>query len=245
MGITIKEAQLIEKLNEADKLPISDGSNIPKSVSIGQIKEFTNKDIPPPDVSNQISEALKDYVKKEDGKGLSANDFTNLLKEKLDSLSNYDDTEINQAVTKLREDFDTLVSGDTTTAIKTFNEIIDFLDGISDSTELSSIISSIEQQIATKQAIISDLDAIRQGAAKGATALQVEQYTGTYSKPSGGIPKSDLESAVQDSLNKADTALQSHQDISGKINGDGSIIKIVKVTSLPSAPDTNTLYIIV
>lgn len=40
--------------------------------------------------------------------------------------------------------------------------------------------------------------------------------TGTYSKPSGGIPKSDLASAVQTSLNKADTALQTHQDISGK-----------------------------
>lgn len=33
--------------------------------------------------------------------------------------------------------------------------------------------------------------------------------TGTYSKPSGGIPKSDLASAVQTSLDKADTALQS------------------------------------
>ena len=42
--------------------------------------------------------------------------------------------------------------------------------------------------------------------------------TGTYSKPSGGIPKTDLTSAVQSSLDKADTALQSHQDISGKEN---------------------------
>ncbi len=40
--------------------------------------------------------------------------------------------------------------------------------------------------------------------------------TGTYSKPSSGIPKSDLASAVQTSLGKADTALQTHQDISGK-----------------------------
>lgn len=33
--------------------------------------------------------------------------------------------------------------------------------------------------------------------------------SGTYSKPSGGIPKTDLASAVQTSLGKADTALQS------------------------------------
>ena len=41
---------------------------------------------------------------------------------------------------------------------------------------------------------------------------------GTYSKPSGGIPKSDLASEVQTSLGKADTALQAHQDITGKLD---------------------------
>lgn len=39
---------------------------------------------------------------------------------------------------------------------------------------------------------------------------------GTYSKPTGGIPKTDLANEVQTSLGKADTALQEHQDISGK-----------------------------
>lgn len=36
--------------------------------------------------------------------------------------------------------------------------------------------------------------------------------TGTYSKPSGGIPATDLASAVQTSLGKADTALQSYTE---------------------------------
>jgi len=36
--------------------------------------------------------------------------------------------------------------------------------------------------------------------------------TGTYSKPSGGIPKTDLATAVQASLEKADTALQSYTE---------------------------------
>ena len=40
--------------------------------------------------------------------------------------------------------------------------------------------------------------------------------TGTYSKPSNGIPSADLSSDVQTSLGKADTAIQAHQDISGK-----------------------------
>ena len=38
--------------------------------------------------------------------------------------------------------------------------------------------------------------------------------TGTYSKPSGGIPKTDLASAVLTSLGKADTAIQEHQSLS-------------------------------
>ena len=37
--------------------------------------------------------------------------------------------------------------------------------------------------------------------------------TGTYSKPTGGIPKTDLASTVQTSLGKADTALQAHQSL--------------------------------
>lgn len=47
-----------------------------------------------------------------------------------------------------------------------------------------------------------DIDTIRSGAAAGATA---------YQKPPTGIPASDLASAVQTSLGKADTALQSQK----------------------------------
>jgi hypothetical protein len=69
-------------------------------------------------------------------------------------LSNYDDTEINQVVSKLRTDLDMLVNGDTTTAIKTFNEVIAFLEGIEDSQNLDNIIASIEQQIAAVARVI-------------------------------------------------------------------------------------------
>ena len=91
---------------------------------------------------------LSNKVDKENGKGLSTEDFTTALKNKLQSLSNYDDTSITEAVNSLRTDFDTLVSGDTSTAIKTFNEIIAFLEGVEDTESLSGIIASIEQQIA-------------------------------------------------------------------------------------------------
>lgn len=65
--------------------------------------------------------------------------------------------------------------------------------------------------ISGKQDVIDDLEDIRSGAAAGATA---------YQKPGSGIPKSDLASGVQASLGKADTALQEHQDISGKADKD-------------------------
>ncbi len=256
---------------------------------------------------------LDGKVDKISGKALSTEDFTTALKTKLEGLSNYDDTELSNALSTLRGDFDKLVSGDTTTAINTFNEVIAFLDGIQDTQDLSSIIASIEQQIAAKQDKITDLDTIRSGAAKGATALQsyTEKYTGTitgitmngaskgtsgvvdlgtvitahqdisgkadksslsavatsgsyndlsnkptipaavtestvsgwgftkntgtYSKPSTGIPKTDLATAVQTSLDKADTALQSYtEQYKGTVTG-------VKVNGSTKSPSSGTV----
>ena len=97
-----------------------------------------------------LQTALKDKVDKVDGKGLSTEDFTTALKAKLDSLKNYDDTAIQNAVSGLQTQLDTLVEGNASAAIESFNEIIAFLDGIQDTQDLSSIIASIEQQIAGK-----------------------------------------------------------------------------------------------
>lgn len=138
--------------------------------------------------TSTMNTALAGKVDKVSGKGLSTNDFTTALKTKLEGLSNYDDTAVNNAIDGLHEQLDTLVSGDAATAIESFNEIIAFLDGVGDTETLEGIIASIEQQIAAK-----------------------------YSKPSGGIPKSDLASAVQTSLGKADTALQKHQSLDGYV----------------------------
>lgn len=64
--------------------------------------------------------------------------------------------------------------------------------------------------------------------------------TGTYSKPSGGIPKTDLASAVQTSLSKADTALQEHQDISGK--QDKEKTQTISGETVSITPENNTIY---
>ena len=164
---------------------------------------------------NAVNEALKDKVDKVEGKQLSTEDFTTALKNKLESLSNTsggssgDNTalleQINSLVQQveslstqtntLRGDFDTLVSGNTTTAIETFNEIIAFLNGIEDSQDLESIIASIEQQIASKQEAINDLEQIRQNAALGATALQ--------SIPSEYVTTTQLNEAIASAITTA------------------------------------------
>ena len=225
----------------------------------------------------ELLSSINDKVDKVDGKQLSTEDFTKALKEKLEGLSNYDDTAISEAVNTLREDFDTLVSGDSTTAIKTFNEIVAFLSGIEDSESLDSIIASIEQQIAGKMDKVtlsavatsgsySDLSdrptipAEQVNADWNATSGKAQilnkptipaavtestvsgwgftKNTGTYSKPSSGIPKSDLASDVQTSLGKADTAVQP-ADIANFAD-KASYISQSGVTSATIQPNTFT-----
>lgn len=128
-------------------------------------------------------------VDKVSGKGLSTEDFTVALKQKLEGLSNYDDTELSDAVETLRGDFDELVSGDTTTAIKTFNEVIAFLDGIQDSQDLSSIIASIEQQIAGKQDKLvsgTNIKTINGTSILGSGNIVIEGGSGGGSSSGGG-----------------------------------------------------------
>ena len=113
--------------------------------------------------------------------------------------------------------------------------------------ETLATIEIVNNGLSTKQDIIEDIEGIRSGAAKGATAVQPESLakvaiSGSYNdlsnkpsipiipdniyvKPSAGIPKSDLESSVQSSLDKADTAIQKVKTINGQsIVGEGNLV---------------------
>lgn len=78
---------------------------------------------------------------------------------------------------------ESLIGSDSNGAINKFNEIVAFLAGISDTDTLDGIISGLSEAINAK-----------------------------YAKPSGGIPSTDMTSSVQQSLNKADTAVQYEAD---------------------------------
>ena len=66
------------------------------SISTGTITEEM--------LSTELQKKINNKVDKETGKGLSTNDFTNELKQKLEGLNNYDDTEIKENITEIEKE---------------------------------------------------------------------------------------------------------------------------------------------
>lgn len=96
---------------------------------------------------NALAEALANYVKAVAGKGLSTNDLTNELLNKLNALSNYDDTSLRQLCLSLQQQLNTLLSGNVSSAIESFNEIIAFLADVEDTETLAGIIAGLNKRI--------------------------------------------------------------------------------------------------
>lgn len=105
---------------------------------------------------NEIDSLLSTKVDKQEGKQLTTEDFTTVLKRKLEGLSNYNDTEIRNAIDSLESAFNTLVEGNATVAIDTFNEIVAFLKNVENSQDLDSIIAGINTTISKVEAKIPD-----------------------------------------------------------------------------------------
>lgn len=104
------------------------------------------------------------------------------------ALRDVEDVTARQLIAQLQAAIDEITGGDTTTAIKTFQEVIDFLDGVTDDATLIGKLNELRTLINAK-----------------------------YTKPSTGIPATDLagnipaeklDNHVQVALAKADTALQ-------------------------------------
>lgn len=105
-----------------------------------------------------IDKALAEKVDKEEGKGLSTNDYTDQEKEKLAGLSNYDDTEIRKELSdKVSKKELTEAAADTLTEAKSYtdtkttelwNNVGDTFDAMSE--ELNSNISGGDAQALTE-----------------------------------------------------------------------------------------------
>ena len=79
------------------------------------------------------------------------------------------------------------------------------------------------------------------------TEIEIQQLINTavnqkYTKPALGIPKTDLASDVQTSLGKADTALQEHQDISGKEDKTNKVTSIDNTSTDTQYPSAKCVY---
>lgn len=102
------------------------------------------------------------------------------------------------------------------------------------------------KSVGTFSANAAENEAINIPVPEKVSELENDAGYGTYTKPTTGIPKSDLASGVQASLGKADTALQKHQDISGKVDNTaaGADSLLSKITnSWTAAPTDNTYFI--
>lgn len=101
------------------------------------------------DIDDGIEALDNSKVDKVEGKDLSTNDLTDTLLDKLNSLSNYNDTELRNKIETLVTNFNALVNDNPTQAIENFNEIVAFLKNIEDTETLEGIIAGIESQIAS------------------------------------------------------------------------------------------------
>lgn len=97
---------------------------------------------------------------------------------------------------------------------------------------VADLVAGLQTEITSSNKLSSDLVDDTNHTNKFVTASDKTSWNAKYDKPSGGIPKTDLASAVQTSLGKADSAIQ---DVSGKED------KSNKVTSL-SVSSTDTQY---
>ena len=143
---------------------------------------------------NAVAALLANYVQKVAGKGLSTHDFTDELYIKLLALTNYDDTTLRNSVGALQTQLNTLVSGNASTAIESFNEIVSFLKNVSDSETLDGIIAGINTSIANVQNQIPNVPSWAMGANK---PTYTAQEVGAL--PSGTVIPSKTSQLLNDS----------------------------------------------
>jgi len=103
---------------------------------------------------------------------------------------------------------------------------------------VADLVAGLQTEITSSNKLASDLVDDTNSGNKFVTTSEKQTWNNKYDKPNGGIPKADLASAVQTSLDKADTALQSHQDISGKANK----ISVVQTSASTIEINPNTFY---
>lgn len=99
-------------------------------------------------LGERVEELQDNKIDKVEGKQLSTEDFTTILKTKLEGLTNYNDAEITAKIDTLKTRLDVLVGSDNATAvIDTFQEIEAFLQGITNTENLTGLLQEMKGEI--------------------------------------------------------------------------------------------------
>ena len=148
--IPIKIDELVDDANTktTNISDIETTANDAKDLATNAIDNFTKPKIESI-FTGEISSHTHDnrYQQLESGKGLSANNFTDALLDKLNNLSNYEDTSLIERVVVI-ETWKTALTGTSTDEIiNTFTEIVNFLSGITGTDSLTKVLSDMQTAI--------------------------------------------------------------------------------------------------
>lgn len=208
-------------------------------------------------VSDTEKAAWNGKVDKVDGSSLiSSTDLAQITTNKnaIATLSGSGEGSIDKMIDAKINTWAAQVSDDNT--INTYKEAIDWI--ATHGSEYTALVGEVDKKVDSVEGkglstndFTTDEKTKLAGIAAGATAVSESTVAGwgftkntgngTYSKPEGGIPKTDLASSVQASLGLADTALQSHQDISGK-SDVGHKHTTADITDFPTIPTVSDTY---
>jgi hypothetical protein len=163
-------------------------------------------DITVPSVEGLASEnfVTEGFVAKEEGKGLSSNDFSNADKEKLGGLENYDDTTLSERVSNTEDAIDTLNGTGEGSVAKTVSD------------EIAKVVANAPEDLDTLKEISDWISGHAEDASAMNTAIQ---------KNAGDI--SDLQKEVAKKANSSDvtTELNKKADkVAGATQGDVAVL---------------------
>ena len=174
-------------------------------------------------------------VDKVTGKGLSSNDYTDAAKAKVNALApvatsgSYDDLTNKPTIPTAYDDTEV-------------RERIGAIEAKESTWDAKSNFSGNYNDLADKPTIPAPVTE------QTVSGWGFTKNTGTYSKPTGGIPKTDLANDVQASLSKAETALQEHQSLAAyrtsaaqDIIDNGKQDKLIAGENITIAADGKTI----
>ena len=107
---------------------------------------------------------------------------------------------------------------------------------------VADLVAGLQTEITSQNKLASDLVDDTNSGNKFVTTSEKQTWNNKYDKPNSGIPKTDLASTVQTSLNKADTAIQEHQDISGKEDKTNKVTSIDNTSTDTQYPSAKAVY---